>query len=92
MENKEKKLTKNEIQVENLLVTDALETFNILLKVKISEGLSIADISAKTGISKQALYRYSSQYDSQKKIQPSVLTMSKLCAGLGYEMRINKMQ
>jgi DNA-binding phage protein len=90
MENNKKNLTKTENEVNNLPITDALEAFNKLLEIGINQGLSVAEISAKTGINKQALYRYSSCYDSQKKIQPSLLTISKLCVALGYEITANK--
>ena len=92
MEKEEKVLTKNELEVDNTIINDPLETLNKLLKVGNREGLNTVQISLKTGINKQALYRYSSQYESQKKTQPSLTMILKICKVLGYEIRLHKIK
>ena len=90
MENSKKIQTENENKAKYLSITDALETFNILLEIGIERGMNIPDLSDKTGINKQALYRYSSDFNSQKKAQPSVSTITKLAEALGFEIRLIK--
>lgn len=90
MENQEKIPTDSEYIVNNVPITDALDAFNILLKIGIKNGMSIPEISAKTGINKQSLYRYSSDFESQKRSNPSISTLLKLADALGYEIRAIK--
>lgn len=92
MENSKKELTEIEIQVDNMQITDALATFNRLLEVGNSRGMNTVDISAKSGINKQSIYRYTSQFDSQKKTLPTLKTLLKLSSALGYEIRIHKIE
>jgi len=90
MKKEEKKLTVNQLDVDNLVINDSLEVYNKLLKIGISGGLTIAEISAKTGLNKQSIYRYKSDYDSQKKTFPKLNTILKLSSALGYEIRLCK--
>jgi DNA-binding phage protein len=90
MDDSEKILTEKEKKVNNLLITDALDTFNILLEIGIEREMNIPQISDKTGISTQAIYRYSSDFNSQTKSQPSVSILAKLSDALGYEIRVVK--
>jgi hypothetical protein len=90
MEKTEKKQTNSEENTENILISDALIAFNILLKIGINDGIDISELSIKSNIPKQSLHRYSSAFESQKISQPSVVTLNKLAVALGYEIRLIK--
>lgn len=88
MENTENLQTKHKKDINNHVITDSLDTLNLLLKVEIESGETVLNISAKTGINTQSLYRYISGFDSQKKSQPSVSVLTKVAKALGYELRL----
>lgn len=88
--NNKNKSTKMKKEPNIVLVTDALDAFNLLLKVGIKRGKNIPEISTKSGISAQAIYRYKSDYKSQKKVYPTVNTLSKLAGALGYDLALIK--
>jgi DNA-binding phage protein len=84
--------TKNEIEVDNIVIMGSLDVYNKLLEIGISKGFSIAEISLKTGINKQSIYRYNSQYESQSKTSPKLSTILKLTTLFGYEIRLCKVK
>lgn len=90
MEKTKKKSTEEQFIADNILITDANETFFKLLEIGNKRGLNIVDISTKTGINKMTLYRYNSRYNSQKKTSPTLKLILKLCDLFGYEIRLHK--
>jgi len=88
MKNKKKILTNAKNKPKKLLIKTALDAYLLLSKVYIQQGNSTVEISAKTGISKQAHYRYLSKFKSQKQVQPSVTILQRLAAPLGYEIML----
>ena len=73
-----------------VLITDALEVFNLLLKIGIKNGMTIQQISDKTGINQQSIYRYKSSFESQKKSKPSMSKVLDLADAVGYDLLLIK--
>lgn len=87
MKNEENKSTNKRMNVDNMLITDTLDAFFILDKVRINRGISVGEISAKMGVKESMYYRYRSAYASQKKYKLSFDTLYRLIDALGYEIR-----
>ena len=87
MENSEKKLTHSP---SHWLITDSLDTFRQLNKLREESGISVKDICIKMDISTSQYYRYISEYPSQKKVQPSLMILRKYAEAMGYDIQIIK--
>lgn len=88
MKKSKKKSTEEQNDVNRLSITTSLEAYYILSKIRKERGISVKEICAKLGISESAHYRYTSNYKSQKKVQPSMALIIRFCDVLDYDLRI----